>query len=381
MQRSSANPPVRRRNGNVTLDSAGLIVTRQPIVGSEQSEAERILDTLLGGAPQDGSAPLDLSRSGGRRYGSRQGVRYFLAESEGDGYWDFYRASDLLMISVTDAVYATERWLRVQGDAFFKVRILLAGELRNEYGNVLARGPQGLLYVSPKASREGYAVAPGQPLRMVVLHGRPELITTRLGLDPQALPAPIDVLFGADPRPRRLRIGLSPDLVRASNRIVESRNVVPAQLRGPHLESLALQIVTELLIDLDAQQNAKRVPAGLSTREYNRITEARDYLGQHYAKPPGIPALARLVGINQTKLKAGFAQVTGTTIYGYILRCRMERAAELLTSDDYSIAEVAYAVGYDYPANFTHAFKRYFGQQPRAWRRGAQSDAGCNVSE
>lgn len=57
----------------------------------------------------------------------------------------------------------------------------------------------------------------------------------------------------------------------------------------------------------------------------------------------------------------------GKTIYDYVLQCRMEHACELLLTGDYSVAEVAYRVGYDYPANFTAAFRRVYGRLPREW--------------
>jgi AraC-like DNA-binding protein len=107
-------------------------------------------------------------------------------------------------------------------------------------------------------------------------------------------------------------------------------------------------------------------PTGIRARDVNLIYEARDYLTQHYRDPPKILELARMVGLNQTKLKAGFLEITQFTIYGYITKCRMERGADLLLNGNYSIAEVAYEVGYDYPGNFTSAFKKFYGKLPRS---------------
>jgi AraC-like DNA-binding protein len=128
----------------------------------------------------------------------------------------------------------------------------------------------------------------------------------------------------------------------------------------------------ELLLQvLSILESRALIPSGpsASSREVARIHEARDYLAQHYAKPPNIAELARRVGLNRTKLKETFRQILGFTIYEYIVQLRMERAAEMLVTGDYDIAQVAYAVGYEYPANFTAAFKRHFGQLPRNWKR------------
>jgi AraC-like DNA-binding protein len=47
----------------------------------------------------------------------------------------------------------------------------------------------------------------------------------------------------------------------------------------------------------------------------------------------------------------------------------MERASELLLRGGMAIAEIARLVGYDYPANFTCAFRRYYGFLPKQMRR------------
>jgi AraC-like DNA-binding protein len=47
----------------------------------------------------------------------------------------------------------------------------------------------------------------------------------------------------------------------------------------------------------------------------------------------------------------------------------MEATAQLLVEREFSVAEIAYRVGYEYPANFSCAFKRYYGCSPRQWKR------------
>jgi len=352
-----------------------IVISRQPIVGLVQDDAERLYGELTANAG-GGVAPLDLAHSGRRRRWSARGVRHFLAEEEGQGYWDFFRPSDELIVSVTDATYRKDAWVHVEGDGFFKLRLLLSGELRSEAGAVLAKAPQALLFVSPGPGREGYFIVAGQPTHMVVLHCRPRIISDVLGLEPAEVPPPVDALFGECPVGRRCRVAFGPTLMHAAQRILDSRYQLSAPLRGPYLEALGMEILTQMLGELESQTRLQRFPSTLNARDLNRIYEARDYLTQHYARPPSIPQLARLVGVNQTKLKAGFRQATGLTVYDFVLRSRMERAAELLLTGAYTIGEVAYEVGYEYPANFTHAFKRFHGRLPRAWK-GALRGTGA----
>jgi AraC-like DNA-binding protein len=77
--------------------------------------------------------------------------------------------------------------------------------------------------------------------------------------------------------------------------------------------------------------------------------------------------LARIVGINDCKLKAGFRQVFGTTVFGYLHDCRMERSRQLLEAGEMSVTEAARAVGFVSRGHFAAAFKRRFGVNPSAY--------------
>jgi AraC-like DNA-binding protein len=357
---------LRRFRRGVQSDGADdVLIAHQPIVGMLQDDAERVVGEMLSAgsatsAPIDGLPPARWKATG---------VRYYLHETEGDGYWDFYKPWTGLMLSVTDAAYRNDAWVRVAGTGFFKLRILLSGTLRARSGEILARGPEVLLDVSPGASGEGYYIASREPIRMVVLHCRPNLLSRVLGLDLRDIPPPLSSLFTPTRAAARQRVAPSPEVIHVARRIVESRHELSRALRGRHLETLSIEILLQVLGILDNWALIQQSPSAISARDLTLIYEARDHLAQHYANPPNIPELARMVGLNQTKLKASFRETLGFTIYDYILERRMERAAEMLLTGDYAVAQVAYAVGYDYPANFTAAFKRYFGQLPRTWKR------------
>jgi AraC-like DNA-binding protein len=340
-------------------------VARQPIVGMLQQDIEQLLGDLLttesGGLP-----PLDLEGSQRQQRWSARGVRHFLGEQGDVGYWDFFKISDGLLMSITDAQYREDTWVRVEGVAFFKLRLLLAGSLRAASGEIIAQAPDALLYLSPGASREGYYILAGQPLRMVVLHCRSAWITHDLGLDPRDVPPPLDRLFAHNQPSEHLRISLDANLTHSVQLMVGSRHQIAPALRGRYLEALSMEILLQMIGEFSNRQMLQNTATGLRARDLNRIYEARDYLTQHYGKPPKISELARMVGLNQTKLKAGFREVTKYTIYDFITKCRMERAADLLLTGNYGIAEVAYEVGYNYPANFTSAFKKFYGKLPRS---------------
>ncbi|HET9389597.1 MAG TPA: AraC family transcriptional regulator [Steroidobacteraceae bacterium] len=352
-----------RRRGAQESPPQDVLVARQPIVGMLQDDAERILGEMLSGGPP----PSAVDVVPPARW-SAASVRHYLHVAEGEGYWDFYKPWTALMLSVTDAIYRSDTWVRVEGTDYFKLRVLLSGTLRARSGEVIARAPEALLYVSPGASREGYYIAATEPVRMVVLHCRPNLLSRVLGLELSDIPPPLNALFMPGRGAAHQRLTSSPEMIHVAARIVQSRPELSRALRDRHLQTLSIELLLQVLGVLE-NRSLVPGPQGASARDMARIYEARDYLSQHYANPPNIPQLARMIGLNRTKLKESFRDTLGFTIYEYIVRRRMERAAEMLVTGDYGVAQVAYAVGYEYPANFTAAFKRHFGQLPHTWKR------------
>jgi AraC-like DNA-binding protein len=47
----------------------------------------------------------------------------------------------------------------------------------------------------------------------------------------------------------------------------------------------------------------------------------------------------------------------------------MDRAADMVSAGELSIAEIAYALGYDHPTNFSATFRAYHGLTPTEVRR------------
>jgi len=71
---------------------------------------------------------------------------------------------------------------------------------------------------------------------------------------------------------------------------------------------------------------------------------------------------------NQTKLKAAFKQLLNVTMYEYVLQRRMKsrRRCSSRQSCPWPRSPTAWAT--TIPANFSCAFKRYYGRLPRDWK-------------
>ena len=130
-----------------------------------------------------------------------------------------------------------------------------------------------------------------------------------------------------------------------------------------YLESKVLELTALRLAALDECEPARR-PFALLRSDVDALEEARRILAEQYSDPPSIIDLARSVGINRTKLKGGFKELFGTTVFGYLRSRRMQHARELLRSGSCTVAEAAEAVGYSSTSAFAAAFTVEHGFPP-----------------
>lgn len=142
-----------------------------------------------------------------------------------------------------------------------------------------------------------------------------------------------------------------------------------------YLESKAIEALSHALTTLAIQrtQGGKgegRAVVPLSARDRQRIRDAHDLLVADIEHTPLLRDLARRVGLNDNKLKNGFRQIYGNSVYAYLQERRMAVAASLLRAGSHSVTEVSLAVGYANPAHFSKLFRRYHGMPPSALLRG-----------
>ncbi|MEM7794618.1 MAG: AraC family transcriptional regulator [Cyanobacteria bacterium P01_C01_bin.118] len=98
------------------------------------------------------------------------------------------------------------------------------------------------------------------------------------------------------------------------------------------------------------------------------IYDAAAILRNQITDPPTMEQLARQVYTNRFKLYQGFHAIYGTTPLGYLRNHRMHSAYHLLTTSDWSVSQVAAAVGHSNRSRFATAFRQNFGFKPKAFQ-------------
>ncbi len=88
-----------------------------------------------------------------------------------------------------------------------------------------------------------------------------------------------------------------------------------------------------------------------------------------------VQALARRVDVSRATFAKRFHELVGTTPIAFLTDWRLSLGADLLTTTDLSIAQIADDVGYGSAFAFSTAFKRRFAVSPHRYRRGDRVEA------
>lgn len=129
------------------------------------------------------------------------------------------------------------------------------------------------------------------------------------------------------------------------------------------LEEKSAELVALRLEPMTSGERELERSRQIKPADVERIYHARSILRQQFTNPPSLLELAQQVGLNDYKLKLGFKQILGTTVFGYVWERRMQQARWLLYTGE-SVQMAAMLVGYACPSRFTVAFKRRFGVTP-----------------
>ena len=138
-------------------------------------------------------------------------------------------------------------------------------------------------------------------------------------------------------------------------------SVYPLYLKGKVYELLSLYFNK-------SQDNEGEACPFLSNEDnVQKIRKAKEIILKRMTSPPSLQELADEVGIPLKKLKSGFKQIYGESVYGFLFDYKMELARKWLTTEQYNVNELSLKLGYSMPSHFIAAFKKKFGTTPKKY--------------
>lgn len=99
------------------------------------------------------------------------------------------------------------------------------------------------------------------------------------------------------------------------------------------------------------------------------VKEAENIIMSDLSKRFTAKEMADRFGISESSFKLYIKGILGESYLTYFRRKRMEKAAELLTTTNMKIIDIANAVGYENQGKFANVFAKEYGETPLEFRR------------
>ena len=118
--------------------------------------------------------------------------------------------------------------------------------------------------------------------------------------------------------------------------------------------------------------NPIRIELRQSTEKHNikdpYILEVVKYIESHYNSDLTIESLLAQIPLSRRNFEVKFKNAMHTSIYQYILNCRVNHLADLLLTTDRSLADIATEAGFKDYNNISRIFKKFKGCSPLEYR-------------
>ena len=137
-------------------------------------------------------------------------------------------------------------------------------------------------------------------------------------------------------------------------------------MRALYLKGKVYEILS-LYFNKSEEMDVEKCPFLVDEENVRKIRLAKEIILTKMSEPPTLSELSEEIGLNIKKLKEGFKEIYGDTVYGYLLDHKMEEARRMLSSKSYNVNEVGLKVGYSTSSHFIAAFKKKYGTTPKKY--------------
>lgn len=122
-----------------------------------------------------------------------------------------------------------------------------------------------------------------------------------------------------------------------------------------------------LYLNKPEDADTEQCPFLVDEDNVRRIKKAKDIIIARMTDPPGLQELSEEIGLNLKKLKEGFKQIYGDSVYSFLFDYKMAVARKMLESGEHNVNEVGLKVGYSTSSHFIAAFKKKYGTTPKKY--------------
>lgn len=137
-------------------------------------------------------------------------------------------------------------------------------------------------------------------------------------------------------------------------------------IRDLYFKGKAYELLS-LYFNKSDDANVEQCPFLVDEENVTKIRKAKEIVISRMAEPPGLQELSEEIGLNLKKLKEGFKQIYGDSVYSFLFDYKMEYARKMLEGGQHNVNEVGLKVGYSTASHFITAFKKKYGTTPKKY--------------
>jgi len=157
---------------------------------------------------------------------------------------------------------------------------------------------------------------------------------------------------------------INPSMAVVLSQILSSN--IHESMKALYLKGKVYELLS-LYFNKNEDTDIEQCPFLIDEDNIRKIRLAKEIILKNMSEPPSLQELSEEIGLSLNKLKEGFKQLYGDTVFGYLLNHKMEEARRMLASTNYNVNEVGLRIGYSTSSHFIAAFKKKYGTTPKKY--------------
>jgi AraC-like DNA-binding protein len=160
---------------------------------------------------------------------------------------------------------------------------------------------------------------------------------------------------------------ISPSMSIVLNQLI-NYNLHPT-IKNLYFKGKAYELLS-LYFNREEDVDVTQCPFLVDESNVSKIKKAKEIIIARMVEPPTLQELADEIQLPINKLKEGFKQIYGDSVFSFLFDYKMEVARQLLATGSHNVNEVGLKIGYSTSSHFISAFKKKFGTTPKKFVMG-----------